>query len=370
MAPIVIFTDHTALKYLLDKKEAKPRLIRWILLLQKFDITIKDKKGVENVVADHLSRLVVHDLVPQLPIKDSFPEEQLFALSTMPWYADIVNFLVTNRMPEHWGSNDKNNFLREVRSYYYDAPYLFKYCNDQIFRRCIPDHEMQSVLSFCHASACGGHFASKKTAAKVLQCGFYWPTLFKDAHEFCRTCDPCQRVGSLTRRQMMPLQPITAIEIFDMWGIDFMGPFPPSFGYEYILVGVEYVSKWVEAVPCRTNDHKPVLKFLKENILSRFGMPKVIISDGGKYFCNKLFEILLRKYGITHRIATPYHPQTSGQVELANREIKRILEKTVNPSRKDWSLKLSDALWAYRTAYKTILGMSLYRLVYEKTCVE
>ncbi len=163
----------------------------------------------------------------------------------MPWYADIVNFLVTNRMPEHWGSNDKNNFLREVRSYYYDAPYLFKYCNDQIFRRCISEHEIQSVLSFCHASACGGHFASKKTAAKVLQCGFYWPTLFKDAHEFCRTCDPCQRVGSLTRRQMMPLQPITAIEIFDMWGIDFMGPFPPSFGYEYILVGVEYVSKWV-----------------------------------------------------------------------------------------------------------------------------
>ncbi|XP_038981148.1 uncharacterized protein LOC120110398 [Phoenix dactylifera] len=215
---------------------------------------------------------------------------------------------------------------------------------------------LQAVLARYHAAlkylldkkeakprlACGGYFASKKTVAKVLQCGFYWPTMFKDAHEFCRTCDPCQRVGSLTHRQMMPLQPITAIEIFDIWGIDFMGPFPPFFGYEYILVGVEYVSKWVEAVACKTNDHKPVLKFLKENIFSRFGMPKVIISDGGKHFCNKPFETLLKKYGVTHKVATPYHPQTSGQVELANREIKRILEKTVNPSRKDWSLKLSD----------------------------
>jgi hypothetical protein len=96
-----------------------------------------------------------------------------------------------------------------------------------------------------------------------------------------------------------------------------------------------------------------VIKFLKENILSRFGIPRAMISDGGIYFCNKSFESLLKKYEITHKVATPYHPQASGQVELANREIKQILEKTVNPNWKDWSLKLNDALWAYRTAYKT-----------------
>jgi hypothetical protein len=119
----------------------------------------------------------------------------------------------------------------------------------------------------------------------------------------------------------MPLNPILIVEIFDVWGIDFMGPFPPSFGYEYILVGVDYVPKWVEAVATKTNDHKVVVKFIQANIFSRFGTPRAIISDGGKHFCNRFLKTLLLKYSVTHKVATPYHPQTSGQVEVSNREI-------------------------------------------------
>ena len=132
----------------------------------------------------------------------------------------------------------------------------------------------------------------------------------------------------------MPLTPILIIEIFYCWGIDFMGPFPPSCGYLYILLSVDYVSKWVEAIPTRTNDYKVVLKFIKEHIFSHFGIPRAIISDGGLHFCNRSFENLLKKYGVTHKVSTAYHPQTNGQVELANREIKRILAKTVAPNRK------------------------------------
>jgi len=132
-SPVVVFSDHAALKYLLSKKDSKARLVRWILLLQEFDITIKDKKDTENIVADHLSRLTIDSTSDITQINDYFPDEYLLSVATMLWFANIVNFLVSGHLLAHWSTQAKRKFLNEAKSFYWDDPYLFKYCPDQIF---------------------------------------------------------------------------------------------------------------------------------------------------------------------------------------------------------------------------------------------
>ena len=157
---IVIFIDHSALKYLLTKQNDKARLIRWVLLLQEFNLQIKDKKGVENVVVDHLSRLTIAHNTHNPPINDEFPKESLLLVENSPWYAHIANFLATGELLADWKAQDRKFFFAKIHSYYWEEPFLYKYCVDQIIRRCVPKGEQQGILSHCHESACGGHFAS------------------------------------------------------------------------------------------------------------------------------------------------------------------------------------------------------------------
>ncbi|GJR08110.1 reverse transcriptase domain-containing protein [Tanacetum coccineum] len=315
--------------------------------------------GAENLAADHLSRLEnphQSDLEKK-EITETFPLERLGRVTfrgdnSTPWFADIANYQAGNFIVKGMSSQQKKKSFKDVKHYFWDGPYLFKICADQMIRRCVYGQEAVDILTSCHNGPIGGHHGANYTAKKVFDAGFFWPTIYRDAHDLVTRCDACQCQGKISQRDEMPQNAIQVYEIFDVWGIDFIGPFPSSRGNKYILVDVDYLSKWVEVKALPTNDARVVVKFLK-SLFARFGTLRAIISDRGTYFFNDQFSKVMLKYRVTHRLSIAYHPQTSGQVEVSNRSLKRILERTVGENRASWSDKLDDALWAFRTAFKT-----------------
>nr|GFA11534.1 reverse transcriptase domain-containing protein [Tanacetum cinerariifolium] len=293
----IVYTDHSALKYLFAKKDAKALLLRWILLLQEFDFKVIDTKGAENYAADHLSRLEnpYENVFDPKEINETFPLESLNKVAhhdlSTPWFADLAN--------------------------YHEGNFIIKAGKEAI-----------DILNACHSGPTEGHYGADYIAKKVFDSGFYWPTIYKDEFELIKHCDSCQHQGKISQRDEMPQNSIQVCEIFDVWGIDFKGPFPSSKGNKYILVAVDYLSKLVEAKALPTNDTRVVIKFLK-SLFSRFGTPKANISDRGTHFCNDQFA--------------------------------RVMSKTMGENRSLWSDKLEDALWAFRTAFKTPVACTPYR---------
>ncbi|GKB97571.1 reverse transcriptase domain-containing protein [Tanacetum coccineum] len=306
-------------KYLKSLLINKSRLEAACMVLEKL-------KEAEDLATYHLSRFENShmEVLTEREIADKFSDDHLMVLKFKfkddePWYADFINYIVGK-----------------------EEPYAFKLCADNIMRRCVAGSKTIDILAHCHSGPTGGHHSANVTAKKVYVAGFYWPSVFKDANEY-------------------------VCEVFDVWGIDVMGPFPQFRGNKYILVDVDYVSKYVEAQALPTNDARVVVKFLR-SLFARFGVPKSLISDRGTHFCNSQLEKALQRYGVTHKLSTENHPQSNRQTEVTNRAIKRILERSVGYNPKGWSEKLNDSLWAFRTAYKTPTGCTPFRLVYGKAC--
>nr|GEV69305.1 reverse transcriptase domain-containing protein [Tanacetum cinerariifolium] len=253
----IVYTDQSALKYLFNKQDAKPRWLRWVLLLQEFDITVCDKKGAKNLAADHLSRLdnPHQSVLDKNEINETFPLETLNVVSfrgdsSTPWFANFANDHAGNFVVKGMSSQQKNKFFKDVKHYFRDDPFLFKICADQVIRWCVHDQEAVDILKACHNGPTEGHHGPNYTANKVQ----------------------------------------------------------------------------AKALP--TNDARVICKFLK-SLFAMFGTPRAIISDRGTHFCNDQFAKAMLKYGVTHGLATAYHPQTSGQVKVSNCGLKRILERIV-----------------------------------------
>nr|GEW82338.1 reverse transcriptase domain-containing protein [Tanacetum cinerariifolium] len=308
--------------------------------MEEFTFKVIDTKGAENMATDHLSRLESphQNVLDPKEINKSFPLKTLNLVSTRgnqstSWFVDFANYHAGNFIVKGMSSQQKSKFFKDVNHYFWDEPHLFKICDDQIIRRCVSGQKAIDILKACHSGPTGGHHGPNYTAKKVFDSGFYWPTIYRDAQNLVKNCNICQRQGKISQRDEMPQNSIQVCEIFDVLGIEFMGLCPSSRGNKYILVTVDYLSKWVEAKALPTNDSR-----------------------------------VMQKYGVTHRLATSYHPKTSGQVEVSNHGLKRILERAVGENRASWSDKLDDALWAFCTAYKTLIVCTPYELVYEKAC--
>nr|GEU39646.1 reverse transcriptase domain-containing protein [Tanacetum cinerariifolium] len=236
------------------------------------------------------------DEPPEVELKDLPPHLDA------PWFADFENYHSGNFIIKGMTSQQKNKFFKDVKHYFWDDPFLFKICADQVIRRCVHGKEALDILEAYRNGPTGGHHGANLTAKKIFDSGFFWPTISKDAHEFVKNCDSCQRQGKISQRDEIPQTP----------------------------------SKFVKS-----------LTFRALNLWARS---------------------LMLKYGVTRRLSTAYHPQTSGQVEVSNRGLKRIIERIIGENRASWSDKLDDALWAFRTAYKTPIRCTPYKLVYGKAC--
>lgn len=213
------------------------------------------------------------------------------------------------------------------------------------------------ILTEAHSGAAGGHYAGNATAQKFLRVGLWWPTLHKDAKEYCRACDVYKRTGKPSRRDEMPLVPQVTLQALDKWTIDFVGHINPpgkSTGVRYIIIVTDYLIRWAKAQHVTDCNAKTTVKFIFECVLSRFGCLKILISDQGSNFLNKTIEALTREFQVYHQKRTRYHPQANGTVESFNKTLENALTKVRNVNRDDWGLRIPAVLWAYRTTCKNL----------------
>jgi ribonuclease HI len=357
-----------------------PKLIPYrahvVELMKHFDeITFHHIAREENQVADALATLSsmykvkFHNEAPIIRI-DRKDEPVVCVMDeggndSKPWFCDIKHYLETQEYPENASSNDKKTLRRLASQFFLNGNVLYKRNYDMVLLRCVDKGEADMLIKEIHEGSFGTHANGHVMAKKILRAGYYWLTMEADCFRYARTCHKCQIYADKVHVPPTPLNVLTAPWPFSMWGIDMIGMIEPraSNGHRFILVAIDYFTKWVEAASYSNVTKQVVARFIKKEIICRYGIPSKIITDNGSNLNNKTMKELCEDFKIEHHNSSPYRPKMNGAVEAANKNIKKIIQKMVK-TYKDWHEMLPFALHGYRTTVRTSTGATPFSLVY------
>ncbi|XP_015938645.1 uncharacterized protein LOC107464228 [Arachis duranensis] len=338
-------------------------------LSQKFEeVTVHHVPRERNTRADLLSKLAsTKPGEGNRSLIQGMTREPAIALHMTTlgssWLDPITNFLEHGQVPGD--EKDATKLRREAAKYAVIQGQLFKKGLSQPLLKCLHPDQTDYVLREVHEGCCGHHIGGKALARKLIRAGYYWPSMMADAKEFVKKCVKCQQNANFARAPASELSLLTTSRPFAQWGVDLLGPFPVGPGQvKYLIVAIDYYTKWIEAEPLASISSANCRKFMWRHVITRFGIPEVVISDNGTQFTDKKFAEFLSGLGIRQRFSSVEHPQTNGQVESANKVILSGLKKRLDNKKGAWADELAAVLWSYRTTEQSSTKETPFRLTY------
>eukprot|EP00253_Pinus_taeda_P028372 PITA_28372 len=232
-------------------------------------------------------------------LEGGLPDAQLFAVRVGDGhFKDIIHFLTTGTAPKEYSVQQKKELVVRGTGFSIITEHLYKMGNDEILQRHVPEFERGQILAEAHGGPAGGHYVGHATTQNILRAGLWWPTLHQDSKAYCRACDICRRTGKPSRRDEMPLNPQMTLQPSEKWTINFVGPIKPQgkTGVRYIITATEYLTQWVEAQLVKDYTTATTAKFLFDNMLTRFGCPKILMSDRRTHFLNETISALTEEF--------------------------------------------------------------------------
>jgi hypothetical protein len=370
-----VIVPYPAVRNLLVQKELGEKRENWMMSLQEYDLEITPAQIVRG---QGLCKLVVDSVEEQesqinTSTVNQHNEKQISCaqVTANSWYENIKFYLTHGSAPRNLDPKNRRALRLKSASFQLINDVLFRKNFDGVLMRCLEKEESEKVLSELHAGEAGGHFGGDTTAHKVLRAGYYWPTLFKDAHALCRKCIICQKAAGRVKKAAFPLQPVTVDSPFQQWGLDIIGPINPSSSqqHKYILTTTDYFTRWSEVAPLKVVNTNQVVSFLNSHIITRFGVPECLVFYNASYFSSLDMNIFSLEKGIKLKYSASYYPQGNGLAESTNKNLIKIIKRTVSENHKNWHNALYNALWADRVTPKASVGNSPFFLIYGREAI-